>query len=169
MKQPCFERDFTLSVPNRADPYWNNKYCGPGALSILTGQPVNRCAEAIRLHTGQKAVRGTHLIYMHQALQKSLPPLWAKDHTISVAEGWCKWGQRMSLKNFFSPTNEWVKKHPFDSTYLVQVTGHFVVVKAGKVADNKSNAYFPVCPIWKRPDIANTRVVKAQRLELIKV
>lgn len=38
----------------------HNRYCGPCALSILTGQDTGECARVIRMLSSVKAVRGTY-------------------------------------------------------------------------------------------------------------
>mgnify|MGYP003153298029 CR=1 FL=1 len=51
-------------------PKGHNRYCGPAAISALTGCDTNMAALAIRLVSGQRAVRGTHPSVLLQALKK---------------------------------------------------------------------------------------------------
>ena len=51
-------------------PKGHNGYCGPAAISALTGCDTNMAALAIRLVSGQRAVRGTNRSVLLQALKK---------------------------------------------------------------------------------------------------
>ena len=51
-------------------PKGHNRYCGPAAISALTGCDTNMAALAIRLVSGQSAVRGTNRSVLLQALKK---------------------------------------------------------------------------------------------------
>lgn len=68
----------------------HNRYCGPCALSILTGRDTGDCAWAIRATSGVTAVRGTYPDQLIDALQlfglkvigANYPPLgdhWFRD------------------------------------------------------------------------------------------
>jgi hypothetical protein len=124
-----------------------NRYCGPGALAILTGVGTGDAAAAIRQVTGKPAVRGCH-------------------HADLVQAGW-NLGLRLSRQP--SPTatgtlRAWaVRQEP--GRYLVNVTGHYVVVRVNllrevEVADNLTIYPLPLAQ-FKR---AGQRVKRAWRV-----
>jgi hypothetical protein len=101
-----------------------NRYCGPGALAILTGLDTGACAAAIRGVTGKPAVRGVRvgdLLDTAWRLRLRLQRLHSDDVTGTLG----RWAARQR-----------------DGRYLVHVTGHYVVVRvcAGtvEVCDNLS-------------------------------
>ena len=47
-----------------------NRYCGPSAISAITGMTTGEAARLIRLESGQTAVRGTHTSHLLYALSK---------------------------------------------------------------------------------------------------
>lgn len=102
-----------------------NRYCGPGALAILTGLDTQATAAAIRKASGKPAVRAVH-------------------HVDLVTAG-IALGLRLARQHMDDSTGTlraWAARQE-PGRYLVNVTGHYVVVRVNllrevEVADNQS-------------------------------
>lgn len=130
-----------------------NRYCGPGALAILTGLDTAQTAKRIREVSGSQRVRGTATRHMVQVLREEgytieqiqIPfrPTLAKFAELTMREG-----------TGFTR-----------GVYLVNVTNHYVVLDTREyfpqACDNQS--VYPLCvSSFKR---ARKHVVTAWRVE----
>lgn len=94
-----------------------NKWCGPAALSILTGENTDDCARFMRSISGQKRAMGFHTWVLCQALRK----LGIVSITIS------RYGVGRHVRPTFA---QWRRQfRPVDVTYLIVVGCHFAIVQ----------------------------------------
>ena len=101
-----------------------NRWCGPGALAILTGLPTDETAGLLRQVSGRTAIKRIRRRYMLAVLDRLG---YAAEE---LARTWNGRGPALE---------KWAATAP-PGVYLVIVTGHYVVVDAtaGEVADNHS-------------------------------
>lgn len=98
-------------------------WCGPGALSIITGWDYETARQSFVRVTGKRSITR---VYNHQML-KCLNE--AGFRTIKHCPD-----DNMTLA-------AWLKARPpehMDKTFLVQVTGHYIVVRGRKACDNRT-------------------------------
>lgn len=100
-----------------------NRYCGPGALAILLGIDTDNAAARLRAITGQRAIYGAHTVDMVQALRG------AKEGV--TVEGVAAAG--LVIGSTRKPTLAQLAACLDPGVYLVNITGHFVVLR--KTAD----------------------------------
>lgn len=111
----------------------SNSFCGPAALSLITGKHVDKCVQEVhhyrrnwspeRRHT----VRGMSNWEMTWTLgrlgfQQSKLCLPKQNPTLVAFMRWLKRQERWSAKK----------------VYLINVTGHYVVMKGIKLFDNRN-------------------------------
>lgn len=126
----------------------SNTFCGPAALSLLTGRHVDKCVQEV--HFYRRRLRGHALLcedldccnsvrYSVSSMDKSeiTRVLVRMGYTINTAFHWelDKPKRKPTLVAF----KRWLKRQPCWSPkkkYLVLVTGHYVVVKGIKLFDN---------------------------------
>jgi len=104
----------------------DNRYCGPAALSLITGRPVSECTEELRRHTGQRAIRG---VYRNDLLDVSRR---MGTRLINVPVIGTPGQQRPTLVKLLRQLRE---RHA-DDVYLINITGHYIVLKGIKLFDN---------------------------------
>lgn len=126
----------------------DNSYCGPASLSIITGQPVSEITRILREVTGRTQIKGCYNSWLDFALRKldyvmvPLPTLGKSDKP-TVAK--------------------WLKEHkdrPADTTYLLNVTNHYIVIRGRKIADNHN----PNGVFLRQYGHRRKRVVRAWRI-----
>ena len=126
----------------------HNRYCGPCALSILTGQDTGECASAIRSLSGVTAVRGTYPAQLMDALEyfgfkvigANYPPLnnhWFRDHEALHDVDGRLYEAKRNLKN--APTLAgWLKQNKDIRTsgrvFLVCAGWHWQVISGRRYA-----------------------------------
>ena len=126
----------------------HNRYCGPCALSILTGQDTGECAGTIRALSGVTAVRGTSPAQLMDAIEcfgfkvigANYPPLnnhWFRDHEALHDTSGRLYQSRRNLKH--APTLAgWLKKNKSMRTsgrvFLLCVGWHWAVVSGRRYA-----------------------------------
>lgn len=110
-----------------------NRYCGPGAISLLTGISTGAAALWLRVVSGQKAIMRVAPCYMVSVLM----------HAGTVTP------QPKPLREMRWPVSlsTFVAGLP-DGRYLIHVTGHYVAATVNgterRIADNRSvYAYTP--------------------------
>lgn len=103
-----------------------NRYCGPGALAMLTGCSTDEAARLIRQNSGQLYVKGA-------ANKDVLAALFALGCTVRPVPV-------VTWKRFYEPPLREFVKTLQAGRYLVEVTRHYVAVdvEAGEVGDNVS-------------------------------
>jgi hypothetical protein len=93
----------------------HNRYCGPGALSIITGIDTAQAAAALREVSGRKAIKGAHEVHMRRVLTK----LGYRVQTVTFPEG--------------TTLAAWLKANPLSQrgtkVYLITVAHHYVTVQ----------------------------------------
>lgn len=123
-------------------PYGNNGYCGPTALAYLTRSDPDTAAKLLREVTGKRAIRGAHNRWMLAALDRKqirVFPVVLEARTLR--QWWEKW-----------------KNTPGE--FLINITGHYIVIHNGKYFDNRCHLGKPMesCPylrhhvklVWRR-------------------
>lgn len=100
-------------------PTGKNKYCGPFAIAALTGGTTDDAARLVRSFTGRPAIKWMYTSEVRQALEKRGKRTRYKN--CRQKEGWT--------------LNRWINEiaKP-DTSYVVLVTGHFVVVSNNRFA-----------------------------------
>lgn len=131
-------------------------YCGPTAIGVITGKPISKIIETIRMvrgddpNTRKKPVRGLPIWETRSTLRHLG---WFSKPVISDIKG-------QTLAKFLrSRPKELMNVH-----LLILVTGHWVVVKGRKFADSLTNGE-PVF-ISKAPG-RRKRVVRAWVVEKV--
>ncbi len=119
----------------------SNRWCGPGALAILTGKTTDETARLLRDVSGKRAIMRIADRHMLVAMSK-------------LGLRWDIQGpQRGTLRNFTGSG---------PAIYLIVITGHYVVVDTStmEVCDNRT--VYPV-PLAKYSQ-ANKHVKEAWRM-----
>ena len=105
-----------------------NRYCGPAALSIITGLSTDECAKVLREVSGRRAIYGIGSHYMIQAMQRLGVDHVRRDADTSCDPSCIGIGRTLAV---------WMTAAPV-SRYLLVITGHYVVcdTQSGMVCDN---------------------------------
>lgn len=109
-------------------PKRNTCWCGPAAISIITGCGYDDAIARLKLDLGKPVVKGVPQSSMRRVLNAmgySVAPRTVENEP--TLAGWLSTRQESDL----------------DKTFLVTVTGHYIVVKGRKACDNKTKA-----PVW---------------------
>lgn len=102
--------------PIKHDPSRPNKYCGPAALSILTGIDTGQAAAVLRLVGGRERIRGAFYYEMTRALDRLgyKPVVEALPHRMTFGQ--------------------WARlPRPADAIYLIESGHHYRVVQGQQV------------------------------------
>jgi hypothetical protein len=121
-----------------------NSYCGPAVISTLTGMTTDSAAEIVRRRTGQRVVKGMYTRELRDAL-----------YSLGITSDVRPVTGKPTL-------NQWMTHHRENSksTYLVVVTGHFIVVQQSHMIDNHTGT-----PEWvERSHCFRKRVREVYRL-----
>lgn len=111
-----------------------NGYCGPAAISAITGLTTAESAAAIRIYGGarRRAIKSAYLYELKYTLQK----LGYEVEEAGVQGG----GDRKKMPTLA----RWLREREDPSAMtLVFVTSHFAVVKGRKYIDNHTGK-----PVW---------------------
>jgi len=124
-----------------------NSYCGPFALAYVCGITTDEAAERIRAISGQRIVRGVFSRVLVEALRRHSTVTAEVKHPHKRLRTWAKVRQ------------QWRDAE----TWVVNVTGHYVIYRDGVVYDNNNPKGIPL----DASNSANSRVkfawcVKAQ-------
>jgi hypothetical protein len=121
-----------------------NRWCGPGALAILTGKDTDETARLLREVSGKRAIFGIQQRYMLDVLHRE------GLRALEIGQ----LAQTGPFRKF--------KGEACPGTYLVIITGHYVVIDTAtmEVCDNMT--VYPV-PLAKYRR-ANKRVKRAWRI-----
>lgn len=123
-----------------------NKYCGPAAVSAVAGVSTDRAAALMRHKGGRRSIRGA---FNHEVLGAFRYLGWDNIMTDSFRKG-----RRPTLARWLD--GDRCRK----SAYLVNVTGHYVVVRGDWFADSRQREPVHVDAAPGR----RARVVKTWRL-----
>ena len=150
-------------IPNMQRLAETRAFCGPFALAALTGEPIDRCLDAIRAVRGDDneyrerigaaprrrgvAIRGVYNWEMDRAL-KTLG--WRMDAVPHKS--------KISMKRFVETIGMALK----DSPLLVNVTGHYIVLYRGMVMDTtyRIPMAFSLSRRYRRSIVRNAWAVK---------
>jgi hypothetical protein len=110
----------------------SNRYCGPNALALLTGQHVDDVTRMLRMVSGRPAIKGTHNRHMLAVLERlgfsALPvPLGAGADT--------RKGKRTSCPTLAKALRTVLKDRQASQRFLVVVGHHYVCIQGRKVWD----------------------------------
>lgn len=109
-------------------PKGRTTWCGPSALDIITGCGYDRALDVLRLVTGKRSIKGTTNRAMLDALAKLS---WTtKPVPVDVGLTLAAWLRGRS-------------KDQQTQTFLINVTGHYVVVRGRKGCDSHTKE-----PVW---------------------
>lgn len=115
-----------------------NRYCGPGALSILTGYATDETAAVLRDITGKRAIFGIH----HRAMLQALARFGMKTYPLPIEPKQFTLGKWIADHEFKAAHAHPDFKSRWYGRYLVCITGHYCVVRftesGTEVSDNKS-------------------------------
>lgn len=101
-----------------------NSYCGPAAISTITGASTDLAAKLIRRKTGAQSVKGAYFSDL----------AYAFDCLGFKASDGCGW----QIGGKYPTLSKWLSDHRNPAfTYLVQVTGHWLVVRCDMLADSR--------------------------------
>ena len=144
-------------IPNMQNLAETRAFCGPFALAALTGEPIDRCLDAIRAVRGddnrgatprrRRAIRGVFNWEMERALR---------------ALGWrmdpVSYSRKVSMKRFVETVGTDLKNVPL----LVNVTGHYIVLYRGMVMDttHRIPMAFSLSRRYRRSIVRNAWAVK---------
>ena len=131
----------SYSTPKLKPVKGGNRFCGPAAISTITGISTDDASRIIRHITGRRQVTWTSTHEVHQAMQ------WRGYRIVE---------KRMDGDN---PTlARWLRERQNRrATYLINVTNHWVVVRGNKFVDSKHR------------DPVNTRQAKGRRARVKRV
>lgn len=108
-------------------PYYDvrSSYCGPTAISAVTGERVSLIKELIRMHSGKRRVVGVS----NNALLATMASL-----------GWrVAWGEatenRSCGRQDVYRLGDFLDDHGQRGPFIVNVTGHYIAVGNGEVCD----------------------------------
>lgn len=112
-----------------------NKFCGPAAVSILTGMDTDQAAKLIRDVTGRRAVRGTYSWEINKALNACGILLHSFSLTRGVPISLAKWHKQARKSG-------WFKSYP---VWLIAAGRHWQVVSARQYVCGKSVDIVSIC------------------------
>ena len=94
-----------------------NSYCGPFAIAALTGRTTDDVAALVRSFTGRRYIKWMCTSDVERALRRL-------GRTVRTT----RFGKAPTL-------NQWINKYAKpDTSYVVLVTGHFIVVRNNRYA-----------------------------------
>lgn len=112
-----------------------NKWCGPAAVSILTGMPAEEAAEWIRLRRGQS---GTTKGIMSVWSSEVLAALAATGCRITRCDISVRQASRQSETDHRPTLTQWLRFRNRKATYLINAGHHFIVVRGNKACCSRT-------------------------------
>lgn len=120
----------------------HNRYCGPGALSIIAHVDTAKAAQVLREVSGKSAIRGTVDLHMRRALQRL-----GYRTSIVVVPG------KITLAG-------WLKANPVSkrgtNVYLIAAGNHWVTVQGLRGGCNQTGGPVPLKSVKKRRGIVTS-------------
>jgi len=118
-------------------------WCGPYALAVIFGSSYDHADLIVRKATGKTMVKGLWLSEMRAAINDRNNGVQRKlavvRHDVTDFRGAGHTGRAKHMT-----MTQWYKQRPNKTaTYLVMVTGHFLIVRGTKVIDNHSRKWEP--------------------------
>lgn len=105
-------------------PVGSSSFCGPAALSLITGRSVDDCVTVLKhIRQSARAIKGIYNTEMREALGH----LGYQMHVLPVRG-------RPTLAQLLRSLRERGPEHIF----LINTTGHYVVLRGRKIYDNKN-------------------------------
>lgn len=117
-------------------PRGSNSYCGPAVLAYITRTDPDTAAAHFRRWSRKKAIRGvSNELMLFVIKQLGLKPTFALPAAM----------RKPTLKQW------WLSTEP-DGLYVINITGHFIVLDGARVYDNtfREGKAFHVCPYLQR-------------------
>lgn len=123
----------------------HNRYCGPGALSIIMHIDTALAAQLLREVSGKRSITGTNEVYMRRALEKK----GYRCQHVPVPD-------KITLA-------AWLRANPVTkrgtNVYLISVAHHFVVVQGKRGGCNQTGGPGPLKDIKKRRGIVSSVIL----------
>jgi hypothetical protein len=118
----------------------SNRFCGPNALAALTGRHVDDTAHALRIVTKRKAIKGVFNRHMVAALEllgyrATLVPVQRPLTAVMVHR--TKAARTAQAFPTLTQVLRGALKGRGAAPYLVNTTGHYVVIRGRMLFDNK--------------------------------
>ncbi len=113
-------------------PTGSNSYCGPAALAYLTRTDPDTAAALFRFWGRKRAIKGvSNSLMLFVMKQEGLMAVYAVPQCL----------RRPTLKQW------WLSTEP-DGLYLINITGHYIVLDGFRVYDNffRGGKSIHVCP-----------------------
>ncbi len=122
-----------------------NKYCGPWALSLVSGATPDHCAWVIQQYRGnRRPVCGIKNRELLSALMSLHLRVWDVFNFL----------YNLHMRQPQPTLAGWLRKTPRipDAPYIVNITGHYIVVKGRKVYDNHfpKGVFLRQCPYRRK-------------------
>ena len=139
-------------------------WCGPAALSAISGKPASICQAAIAVERGSptKIVRGVHHWEMCQALKTLGYNTIIENKFPSAPYGFPK-EKRLTVAALLRTRKDWAVTDPGKTMYLITAGHHYMVVKGKKFVDS-----FTRTPTWiRQAPHRRKRVLRVWRVERI--
>lgn len=132
METPCVRRN-----PD------SNTYCGPAALSAITGRHVDDVTHVLRIATRKRAIRGVNSVAMFNALALMD---WKINPEPTIVE--------LVRRSDIPTVARWLRQaRPYPgSFYLLLLTNHWVVIRGHMLYDNRHRDGIPLtqCPYRRK-------------------
>lgn len=129
-------------------PFGKNNYCGPCALAYVLRTDPDSAAALLREVSGKRAIRGTYNHHMISAMAR---------RGILVT----KLPFRIVAKMHYGRLVTWAAEQNSGDEYLVNVTGHYLILHRGIVYDSHKHLGVPI----EKSKWARTYVRGAWRIE----
>lgn len=104
----------------------DNRFCGPAALSLLTGRKVPTITAALRDITGDRAIKGVHNWAMRKALT-----LFGRNVEVVFTKY-----QTTRMRPTLVGAIRMLKTRKPNEKFLITLSTHYVVLKGRKLYDN---------------------------------
>lgn len=133
-------------------PVGSNSYCGPAAFAYLTKTDPDTAAREMRIRSGRTAIKGVpNWLILSVLAGRGIRTIPVRPWSLYQ---WAGHGKYPTFKQW------WLATEP-DGLYLINITGHYIVLDRCRVYDNRyrTGKAFHVCPYLQR------RVKAAWRIE----
>lgn len=152
-----------------------NKWCGPAAISIITGMPAELAAEWIRIRRGQsgttKGIMGTMEGEVLSALTAAgcrvLNEYYTKDEARRIASQKLSFEEKQAVRRSRKRVTltQWMRARDRKATYLLVAGNHYIVVRGNKACCGKTQDVVSVKKIPGRRSLVKSvwRIQKPSR------
>lgn len=137
-------------------PKGSNSYCGPAALAYITRTDPDTAAYRFRKASGKRAIRGV----TNRLMLTVLADLGVR-FTYAVPISLSRYNPRLFNRVGTGTLKQWWLSTETEGLYLINITGHYIVLDGWRVFDNmhRNGISVHTCPYLRR------RVKAAWRIE----